>query len=113
MPSSDSFTARSPEAFARRHPELLCQLREVLAKYPVKAAYLFGSYARGDERRDSDVDVYVQIDRSKGSFGLFELHNLHEDLKQATNKEIGISTAMEGLLLEYAADDLTLIYSDF
>ena len=66
MSTPESITARPPDAFAARHPRLLRQLRAVLAKYPVKAAYLFGSYARGDERPDSDVDVYVEIDRSQG-----------------------------------------------
>lgn len=32
---------------------------EVLKKYPVKLAYLYGSYAKGFERPDSDIDIAV------------------------------------------------------
>ena len=113
MSTPDTFTAKSPDAFAARHPELLAQLRAVLSQYPqVKAAYLFGSYARGDERPDSDVDVYVQIDHSKGQFGLFELYDLNADVSNAVATKVDIVTSMRGLLLEYASDDLTLIYSN-
>mgnify|MGYP006266126129 CR=1 FL=1 len=111
MPTPDTFTAKPPDAFAERHPELLRQLREVLAKYPVRAAYLFGSYARGDERPDSDVDVYVQIDRSKGSFGLFELYDLHEDLKHATGREVDVATDFSRHVWPFIEQDLILLYA--
>ena len=38
----------------------------LIAKYfasqPVKKAWLFGSYARGEETPESDVDILVQLD---------------------------------------------------
>ena len=34
--------------------EILC---DVLKDYDVKEAYLFGSYARGDQSSDSDIDI--------------------------------------------------------
>ena len=39
---------------------MVARLREILSKYPsVKLAYLFGSYARGDARPLSDLDIAV------------------------------------------------------
>ena len=35
------------------------------ATQPVKKAWLFGSYARGEETKDSDVDILVQLDYSQ------------------------------------------------
>lgn len=32
---------------------------EVLKKYPVKLAYLYGSYAKGTQKSDSDIDIAV------------------------------------------------------
>ena len=107
----NSFTAKPPDAFAERHPELLRQLREVLAKYPVKAAYLFGSYARGDERPDSDVDIYVQVDYEEGRFGLMQLSALMLELEARSGKKVDVGTQMDERLYRFAADDLTLIYS--
>ena len=37
------------------------QIREVLRTEPVSKAWLFGSYSRGEETLDSDVDILVQM----------------------------------------------------
>ena len=34
---------------------------ELFKKYPLKSMALFGSYSRGDETKDSDVDVMVEL----------------------------------------------------
>ena len=42
---------------------------------------VFGSFARGEERADSDVDVYVQFDDAKRTYdNFFALHELLERL---------------------------------
>lgn len=38
-------------------------------RYPVKKAFLFGSFARGTFHRDSDIDIAVVLD---GEFDLFD-----------------------------------------
>jgi predicted nucleotidyltransferase len=41
--------------------------RETLSsRYPIHRLALFGSWARGDARADSDVDVLVEVDSSIG-----------------------------------------------
>lgn len=40
---------------------LIEQIREVLRTEPVSKAWLFGSYSRGEETLDSDVDILVQM----------------------------------------------------
>jgi len=48
--------------------EILATLREQRAilsqRYPIQRLALFGSWARGDAREDSDVDVLVAQDRA-------------------------------------------------
>jgi len=34
---------------------------ELFKKYPLKSMALFGSYSRGEETKDSDVDVMVEL----------------------------------------------------
>lgn len=50
--------------------EILRALREVrprLAReFGVRRIAIFGSYARGDQREDSDIDVLVEVDPSIG-----------------------------------------------
>lgn len=49
-------------------------MKQKIAEYfktqPVLKAWLFGSYSRGEERPDSDVDIHVD----KGVQGFFTFH---------------------------------------
>ena len=40
-------------------------LKPVLAKYNIKQAAIFGSYARGDFTSDSDIDIIIDMDYSQ------------------------------------------------
>lgn len=40
--------------------EISSRIRPVAEKYHLKAVYLFGSYARGEARDDSDVEAALQ-----------------------------------------------------
>ena len=42
--------------------ELIDKLIPVFKQYPVTRAALFGSYARGEQSSDSDVDIFLEID---------------------------------------------------
>jgi predicted nucleotidyltransferase len=42
--------------------EIIQRIKSVAAKYPqIELAYLFGSFALGHQRKDSDVDVAVKL----------------------------------------------------
>ena len=55
---------------------------------PVLKAWLFGSYARGEETSDSDVDVLFVPDRSGKPFTLFTMAKMYQDLKGMLDKEV-------------------------
>lgn len=62
---------------------------EIADRHGVERMYLFGSYARGDARPDSDLDFRVD----KGSLrGLFALGGLYADLEDAFNLRIDLVT---------------------
>jgi predicted nucleotidyltransferase len=80
--------------------EVIAKLRAAeprLRAHGVAALYLFGSYARNEERPDSDVDVFV--DKLPGrKFGLSEFMGAYEVLREAIpDVEIGYTTR-EGLV---------------
>lgn len=64
-------------------------VRQVLADYDVKEAYLFGSCARGDNNDSSDVDLRLVCGPSM-TFGL--LYELTEQLENALGRRVEIVT---------------------
>ena len=43
--------------------KILLENKEILKKYNVKSIALFGSYVRGEESEDSDIDLLVEFER--------------------------------------------------
>ncbi|MBQ9640531.1 MAG: nucleotidyltransferase family protein [Bacteroidaceae bacterium] len=89
-------------------------IKQTLANYfktqPVTKAWLFGSYARGEERLDSDVDILVALDHSK-VIGL-KFFGMWGDIERLLGRTVDLVT--EGSLKSYAAEtanrDKILIY---
>ncbi len=60
---------------------------EILKKNGVKKAGIFGSYARGEQKKDSDIDILVEFDRS-----LIALAGLELELEKILRKKVDILT---------------------
>ena len=62
-------------------------VKPILNKYGISEIYLFGSYARGEANKDSDIDIYCE----KGNLNtLFKIGYVFEELKTALNKEVDL-----------------------
>lgn len=91
------------------------EIKRVIAEYfktqPVLKAWLFGSYSRGDQCEDSDVDILILVDRSQ-PVGLFKLSGMHLDLQDLLGLPVDLVT-VKGLM-DFARDsverDKILIY---
>jgi uncharacterized protein len=57
----------------------------------VAAAYLFGSTARGEERPDSDLDVFVDI-QPGAKFSLLDLAGVHRILNEEIGRKVDVMT---------------------
>ena len=45
--------------------EIVNMLTPIFEQFPIKRAALFGSYARGDQTNESDVDIILELDYAK------------------------------------------------
>ena len=59
--------------------DMIQKIAEYFKTQPVLKAWLFGSYSRGEERPDSDVDILFVPDMSQ-KFSLFTLGGMYMDL---------------------------------
>lgn len=67
--------------------ELLQQHKEELfKKYPLKSMALFGSYSRGEETAESDVDVMVEL---SGPIGI-KFIDLNYEIERLLSKKVDL-----------------------
>ena len=89
-------------------------MQQTIAEYfktqPVLKAWLFGSYARGEEREDSDVDILVVLDHSQ-PVGL-KFFGMYEDLKEllGRNVDLVVDRTLAPFARESVDRDKILIY---
>ena len=88
-------------------------LRQYFITQPVLKAWLFGSFSRGEETQDSDVDIIVSLDKSK-PIGL-KFFGMLSDLEELLGRKVDLVS--EGTLLPFAKEsverDKILIYPKF
>ncbi len=87
------------------------KIAEYFKTQPVLKVWLFGSFARGEQTPESDVDILIVPDRSQ-HFSLFTLSGMYEDLKELLGREVDLIT--DGGLMPFAREsaerDKILIY---
>jgi predicted nucleotidyltransferase len=69
-------------------------LQQYFAGKPVKKAYLFGSMARNEAGKNSDLDILVELDHSKPIGMKFFLY--HQELEELLKVKVDL-VSMEGL----------------
>lgn len=76
----------------------------ILREAGVKRSDLFGSYVRGEETKDSDIDILIEAPEE---MSLFDLAGLQTDLKEALGREIDLITynSIHPLLKGYILKD--------
>jgi hypothetical protein len=68
----------------------ICQHGRELRAYGTRRVGVFGSRARGDERPDSDVDVYIEFDDAQRTYDNF--FALHELLERTLGRRVDLVT---------------------
>lgn len=90
-------------------------MTQIIADYfktqPVVRAWLFGSFARGDETSESDVDILVQYDDT-ARISLLTISHMMGELERSTGRRVDLIE--DGCLMPFAVEsvnrDKRLIY---
>ena len=73
-----------------QHLNIAKQLTSYFAGKPVKKAYLFGSYARNENKDDSDIDILLDIE---DGVGLLMLSRMRIDISAMLHQKVDIVTS--------------------
>jgi predicted nucleotidyltransferase len=90
--------------------EILKQLKKGIKKFPlIEKAWIYGSFARGDDGPKSDVDIALQ---TNASFTYFDLAEVQHQLENNINRkvDVGFIDSFKPYISEHVKPDLKLIY---
>ena len=59
----------------------------ILERYPIRKAAIFGSFARGNNRNDSDLDILVEAD---DSLSLLDFVGIKGDLEDVLGRKVDL-----------------------
>jgi len=77
------------ERFYRNKPiikEIKSKIIEIIKNHNIKKAGIFGSYARGEQRKDSDIDILIEPSKNMG----FAFAGLENELSRKLNKKVDL-----------------------
>ena len=90
--------------------QAMTKVRDYFKTQPVLKAWVFGSYARGEETSDSDIDILVALDYSQ-PIGL-KFFGMYEDLKALLGRNVDLVTdaSLASFARESVDKDKKIIY---
>ncbi len=90
--------SKNPE-LTKIKPEIV----RILKHYGIKKAGIFGSYARGDQKKSSDVDILVEPKKGMG----YEFFGLAMELEEKLGKKVDLISynSISPYLKEYILKD--------
>jgi len=59
----------------------------VLKRYLIKRAAIFGSFAKNEASKDSDIDLLIETDKN---FTLLKMIQLEDEISKLTNRKVDI-----------------------
>jgi len=67
--------------------EIISKIKKILRKHKIAKAGIFGSYARGEQKKNSDIDILIEFNES-----LLKLVSIEMELEHALKKKVDLLT---------------------
>ncbi|MBO4475310.1 MAG: nucleotidyltransferase domain-containing protein [Bacteroidales bacterium] len=96
---------------SRRFDRLLPKIQTVLEGQPVVRAWLFGSFSRGEESPQSDIDILVEYDEN-ARVTLLTISRIRTRLSDAVGRSVDVveKDCLLPFAVESAERDKIIIY---
>ena len=92
------------------HQEINIAIVNYLSYYEPERIGIFGSFARHEEKEDSDIDILVQF---KNTLTLLDLARIHRELSAVLGRKVDVvteSALKNERLKQYIYNDLKIIF---
>lgn len=91
---------------------LLPSFRKYFQDKPVLRAWLFGSCSRGEDTPESDIDILVDYDNSKGIVSLLKMGGMLMDLSDIAGRKVDLidNRGLKDFARKSVENDKILIY---
>lgn len=88
----------------------LSEINQVISQNDINYLAVYGSFARGEEEADSDLDLLVSFSKSKG---LFDLVDVQDELGLILGVKVDLVTkdGISKYIKPYIQNDLKIIYA--
>lgn len=77
------------EKMNRNLSKIKIKITSIIKKKGIKKAGIFGSYARGEQKKSSDIDILIEPTKE---MGFFDILRLEDELKKILKKKIDLLT---------------------
>lgn len=90
---------------------LISKIKDYLLTQPIERAWIFGSYARSEEKHESDLDILVDFSPNS-KITLFKYFHIVNELQSLTGKKIDLveNGQLKDFAQESADKEKILIY---
>jgi hypothetical protein len=85
------------------------KVTSILKRYGAKEISIFGSYARGEEKKTSDLDIIVEFSERKS---LFDIVGIEQELSEALGIKVDLLTekSISPYLIDRIKKEMVVIY---
>lgn len=89
--------------------DIVEKIIQFLSKEGAKKISIFGSFARGEEKPESDIDIIVEFSEPKG---LLEIVGLEQELSELIGRKVDLLTekSVSPYIIDKIKNELVVIY---
>jgi len=87
------------------------KITEICRRNDVVFMAIFGSFARGEQKNTSDIDIAIEFDKSKKK-SLFDLAHVENELARVFGRKVdlGVFSSLNPYIIEDVKKEMCVIY---